>query len=60
MLDVNGEIQWEDTEEQETEYNICFLNMRSNVITEQEYNAKVAASKEAYIAAFVGCTYHCG
>jgi hypothetical protein len=60
VLDANGEIQWEDTDEQERAYEIRHLDPSGNIITEQEYNTKIAASEEAYIAAFVGCTYHCG
>jgi hypothetical protein len=60
VLDANGEIQWEDTGEQERAYEIRHLDPSGNIITEEEYNAKIAASEEAYIAAFVGCTYHCG
>jgi hypothetical protein len=60
VLDANGEIQWEDTEEQERAYDIRHLDASANIITEDEYNTKIAASEEAYIAAFVGCTYHCG
>ena len=60
ILDENGEIQWEDTEEQERAYNIRHVDPSGNIITEEEYNSKIAASEEAYIAAFVGCTYHCG
>ena len=41
-------------------YNIRHVDPSGNIITEEEYNSKIAASEEAYIAAFVGCTYHCG
>ena len=60
ILDEHGEIQWEDTEEQERKYNIRHMDPSGNIITEEEYTGKKAASEEAYIAAFVGCTYHCG
>ncbi len=60
ILDEHAEIQWEDTEEQERAYNIRYLDASANILTEKEYNTKIAASEEAYIAAFVGCTYHCG
>jgi hypothetical protein len=60
ILDENGEIQWEDTTEQETKYEIRHLDPSGNIITEEEYNTKIAANEDAYIAAFVGCTYHCG
>jgi hypothetical protein len=60
ILDANDQLQWEDTEEQELPYEIRHLDASANILTEEEYNAKIAASEEAYIAAFVGCTYHCG
>jgi len=60
ILNEHGELQWEDTEEQEYAYNIRHVDPSGNIITEEEYNTKIAASEEAYIAAFVGCTYHCG
>ena len=41
-------------------YKIRHLDPSGNIITEEEYNTKIAASEEAYIAGFVGCTYHCG
>ena len=60
ILDENGEIQWEDTTEQETKYEIRHIDPSGNILTEEQYNTKIAAGEEAYIAAFVGCTYHCG
>ena len=60
VLDENGEIQWENTTEQEHAYQIRHIDPSGNILTEEDYNAKIAASEEAYIAAFVGCTYHCG
>jgi hypothetical protein len=60
IINEHDEIQWEDTEEQERAYNIRYLDASANILTEEEYNTKIAASEEAYIAAFVGCTYHCG
>ena len=60
ILDNNNKIQWEDTEEQERAYQIRHIDPSGNILTEEEYTSKIAASEEAYIAAFVGCTYHCG
>ena len=60
VLDANEEIQWEDTEEQERKYNIRYIDASANILIEDEYNTKKAAGEEVYIAAFVGCTYHCG
>ena len=50
-LDSNGVFQWEDTSETELAYNIRYLDA-DGIETTQE-NA-------VHIAAFVGCTYHCG
>ena len=41
-------------------YKIRHIDPSGNIITEEDYNAKIAANEEVYIAAFVGCTYHCG
>jgi hypothetical protein len=60
VLNENGDLIWEDSTEQERAYQIRHLDPSGNIITEEEYNAKKTASEEAYIAAFVGCTYHCG
>ena len=50
--DENGEIYWTSTEEKEYQYDVRYL----------DENGKILPSKEGhvYIAAFVGCTYHCG
>ena len=51
VLDSNDEFQWEDTGEMEYAYNIKYIT--SDGTETDEANA-------AHIAAFVGCTYHCG
>ena len=51
VLDSNGVFQWEDTSETELAYNIRYLD--ANGIETTQENA-------VHIAAFVGCTYHCG
>jgi hypothetical protein len=53
-LDASGNILYEKA------YRLRYLDNQANRITEEEYNTKIAANEEAYIAAFVGCTYHCG
>jgi hypothetical protein len=53
-LDASGNTLYEKA------YRLRYLDNQANRITEDEYNTKIAASEEAYIAAFVGCTYHCG
>ena len=50
-LDSNGVFQWEDTSETELAYTIRYLD--ANGIETTQGNA-------VHIAAFVGCTYHCG
>lgn len=60
ILNEHGEIQWEDTAEQEYAYDIRYVDATGNIITKEQHDTMVANSQEAYIAAFVGCTYHCG
>ena len=59
-LDEFGQIQWEDTDDFEKAYKIRYILPDATQISESEYDAKIAADEEAYKAAFVGCTYHCG
>jgi hypothetical protein len=59
-LDEHGQIQWEDTDDFEKAYKIRYILPDATQISESEYDAKIAAGEEAYKAAFVGCTYHCG
>ena len=51
LFDENGNIQWEDTDGVEPGYKVRFLT--SDGTQTDEANA-------VHIAAFVGCTYHCG
>ena len=51
VLDVNGELQWKTLEEEERAYNIRYLDAKGKITTKE--NA-------VHVAAFVGCTYHCG
>ena len=60
ILDSNGEIQWEDTTEQEYAYEIRYVDSSGNVITKEQHDSTISNGGSAYIAAFVGCTYHCG
>jgi hypothetical protein len=57
---LNNTIQWIDSDEQEYQYNIRYLDENSNIITEEEYNTLISNNNIAWKAAFVGCTYHCG
>jgi hypothetical protein len=51
VLNEHGEFQWEETDETEKAYKLRYLDADGNIV--EEANA-------VHIAAFVGCTYHCG
>ena len=51
VLDEHGEFQWEETDETEKAYKIRYLDADGNITDE---------ANAVHIAAFVGCTYHCG
>ena len=50
-VDVSGNIV------HEYQYKIKYINQHASEISQQEY---IDQSNNAYIAAYVGCTYHCG
>ena len=64
--DANGDVQYEDdldadgNQQMIYPFETRFLQADATEITEEEYNTKLAAEEEVYIACFVGCTYHCG
>jgi hypothetical protein len=60
ILDEHGQLQWEDSGETEAPYKVRYLLPDGTQISEEEYTTKALANEEVYIAAFVGCTYHCG
>ena len=60
VLDEHGQLQWEDTEETEKAYKVRYLLPDGTQISEDEYTTRALADEKVYIAAFVGCTYHCG
>lgn len=66
VIDENGNLIWEEvvTEDgkvvMEDSYDIRYVVPDGTQITEYEYHNLILEGKEAYIAAFVGCTYHCG
>ena len=66
VLDANGEIQWtaeldsDGNIVEEYPYNLRYLDLQGNQITKAQYDTKLANSEQVYIAAYVGCTYHCG
>jgi hypothetical protein len=63
ILDPYDQIQWTDEEDAsgnivyEHEYNILYVNNEAQIIPYEEY---IDNSNNAYIVAYVGCTYHCG
>ena len=65
-FDASGNIQLEDdldssgNQQMVYEYETRFLLPNGTQITETEYNQKIADGYIAYVACFVGCTYHCG
>ena len=59
-MDENNEFIWEDTDEYEYAYNLRYLLEDGTQITKEDYETKKANTENVYIAAFVGCTYHCG
>jgi len=60
VLDEHGQIQWEDSGETEAPYKVRYLLPDGTQISEDEYTTRALADEKVYIAAFVGCTYHCG
>jgi len=56
----NDIIQWEDSIEYEYEYNIRYLDNENNIILKDTYDNLISNNIICWIAAFVGCTYHCG
>ena len=51
VLDEHGQFQWEDSGETEKAYKTRYLDANGNVTDE---------ANAVHVAAFVGCTYHCG
>jgi hypothetical protein len=60
ILDEYGQLQWEDSGETEAPYKVRYLLPDGTQISEEEYMTKALTNEEVYIAAFIGCTYHCG
>ena len=59
-LDEKNELVWEETDEDEMAYNLRYLLEDGTIISKELYDEKLANNEKVYIAAFVGCTYHCG
>ena len=60
ILDSNNELQWEDTEEQEYQYDLRYIDVSGNILSKEQYEESILNNENVYMAAFVGCTYHCG
>jgi hypothetical protein len=41
-------------------YKIRYLDSNGTILSKDSYNEMISNGETAYIAAFVGCTYHCG
>jgi len=63
ILDLYDQLQWTNEMDDsgnivyEYEYNIKYINYKALDITYEEY---IENLNNSYIAAYVGCTYHCG
>jgi hypothetical protein len=66
VLDENGCLIWEDELDEngnvimEPAYKVRYLLPDATQISKEEYEVRTANNEAVYIAAFVGCTYHCG
>jgi hypothetical protein len=66
VLDDNGMLQWTNELDgsgnivYEYPYNLRYLDLSGNRYSKDDYESKIANNEEVYIAAYVGCTYHCG
>jgi hypothetical protein len=66
LFDENNEPVYENILDAEgntrthLKFKIRYLLPDGTQISEEEYMTKALANEEVYIAAFVGCTYHCG
>ena len=66
VLDDNGMLQWTNELDgsgnivYEYLYNLRYLDLSGNRYSKDDYDTKLSNNEEVYIAAYVGCTYHCG
>jgi hypothetical protein len=62
LFDENNEPIYENIVPSQThlKFKLRYLLPDGSQISEEEYTTKAMANEEVYIAAFVGCTYHCG
>ncbi len=66
VLDDFGRLQWDPVCDQngepilESAYKIRYIDHEGTIISKDTYDFKSSNGEQVYIAAFVGCTYHCG
>ena len=58
--DSEGYLVWKTGEEVEVQYKVRYLLPDGTLLSKEEYAECMENGNTAYIAAFVGCTYHCG
>jgi hypothetical protein len=64
VLDANGNIIWIPVVDvngipiMETAYTTRYVNEEGIMLSKEEYDSYISSFSTAYIAAFVGCTYH--
>ena len=59
-LPIKPELNSHGKAVQEYPYNMRYLDLQGNRLTLEEYNTKLNNEEQVYLAAYVGCTYHCG
>ena len=59
-LDPNGDIIWDESYEEEYPYETRYLRDNGTIIGYEDYVNAKKNNENVYVAAFVGCTYHCG
>ena len=45
---------------QPLKYLYRYIDASGSILTKDQYDTMMSGGQNAYIAAFVGCTYHCG
>jgi hypothetical protein len=60
VLDSFSTIIWITTSNLEPPYQLRYLNSAGEDITKAQYDMLISAGSNAFRAAFLGCTYHCG
>jgi hypothetical protein len=60
VLDSFSTIIWITTSNLEPPYHLRYLNSAGEDITKAQYDTLILSGSNAFRAAFLGCTYHCG